>query len=106
MSSRIAAWPPVRSIATATGVTKKSSPTPAAAAAGIDTSRLIAEGDVGSTRRIALASARARRTLGRASAAEEEVILETTKAEVKEWKRERERKKKLCFFSSSTAFFF
>ena len=81
MSSRIAAWPPVRSIATATGVTKKSSPPPfvaaasscLAAAAGIETSRLIIpEGEVGSTSLIDLASARARRTLGRAS--EDEVI--------------------------------
>lgn len=79
MSSRIAAWPPVRSIATATGVTKKSPPPPfvaasscLAAAAGSDNSRLIAEGEVGSTSRIDLASARARRTLGRAS--EDEVI--------------------------------
>lgn len=77
MSSRIAAWPPVRSIATATGVTKKSSPFVVAFAssclAGIESSRLVPEGEVGSARiRIALASARARRTLGRAS--EEDVI--------------------------------
>lgn len=82
MSSRIAAWPPVRSIAMATGATKKSPPPspcfvapPAAAKTlGIDASRLTAEGEAGSSL-CALASASASRTLGRGGGSSEEEVI-------------------------------
>lgn len=79
MSSRIAAWPPVRSIATETGA-KKSLPSPPPplpafvvaassrlATACISAACLAAEGEAGSSPASDRASAKTERTLGRAS---------------------------------------